>query len=302
MFTGVSGSGKSSLAFGTIAAESQRLIKESYPAFIQSLLPRYGQPDVDSLDNLTAAIVVDQQPMGGNARSTVGTATDAHTLLRLIYSRVGKPAAGGPKAFSFNDPQGMCPGCEGLGQASNIDLDALLDRSKSLNEGAILFPAFAPDTTNWNIFISSGFFDNDKPLKKYTEDELDKLLNLKDVKVKTTAGGKAWNMSYEGLLPRFKRLYVSKGVAQLKPYLREAFEKVVRTGPCSDCGGTRLGKEALDCRIDGVNIAECTAMEVWALADFVKSIDEFTVAPVTAALAAKLENLVHIGLGYLSLD
>jgi excinuclease ABC A subunit len=302
VFTGVSGSGKSSLAFATIAAESQRLIKETYPAFIQGLLPRYGQPDADSLANLSAAIIVDQQPMGGNSRSTVGTATDTYTMLRLIYSRLGQPTAGGAGAFSFNDPQGMCTNCDGIGLASDIDLDALVDKTKSLNEGAIQFPTFAVKSGNWNYFASSEYFDNDKKIADYTEDELFKLLYLEGAKIKIQSGGKTFNFTYDGLVPKFRRLYVSKGPDSLQPHIRTAYEKVVRAMPCKVCGGSRLNEAALASLVNGRNIAECTAMEVRELADFVRGITEESVAPLVTALGQRLDDLTHIGLGYLSLD
>ncbi|WP_197048428.1 ATP-binding cassette domain-containing protein [Streptosporangium roseum] len=302
VFTGVSGSGKSSLVFGTIAAESQRLINETFTAFIQALLPRYGQPDADSLANLSAAIIVDQKRLGGNSRSTIGTVTDAYTMLRLLYSRLGRPSAGHSSAFSFNDPQGMCPDCEGLGRVSSIDVDALVDRDKSLNEGAIRFPTFAVDSWFWRIFTQSGFFDNDKKLGDYPQEERDKLLHMNEAKVKLSTGGGAINSKYEGLIPKFRRLYMSKDADQMAPHLRIAFEKIVTSAPCPLCGGARLNQAALGSLINGRNIAECAAMEVRSLAEFIRGIDEPALLPMLSALASRLDSLVYIGLGYLSLD
>ncbi|MET8332164.1 excinuclease ABC subunit UvrA [Streptosporangium canum] len=302
VFTGVSGSGKSSLVFGTIAAESQRLINETFTAFIQALLPRYGQPDADSLANLSAAIIVDQKRLGGNSRSTIGTVTDAYTMLRLLYSRLGRPSAGHSSAFSFNDPQGMCPDCEGLGRVSSIDVDALVDRDKSLNEGAIRFPTFAVDSWFWHIFTQSGFFDNDKKLGDYTEEERDKLLHMNEAKVKLSTGGGTINSKYEGLIPKFKRLYMSKDADQMAPHLRIAFEKIVTSAPCPLCGGARLNQAALGSLINGRSIAECAAMEVRSLAEFIRGIDEPALLPMLSALASRLDSLVYIGLGYLSLN
>ncbi|WP_433258736.1 ATP-binding cassette domain-containing protein [Streptosporangium sp. CA-135522] len=302
VFTGVSGSGKSSLVFGTIAAESQRLINETFTAFIQALLPRYGQPDADSLANLSAAIIVDQKRLGGNSRSTVGTVTDAYTMLRLLYSRLGQPSAGHSSAFSFNDPQGMCPDCEGLGRVSAIDVNALVDRGKSLNEGAIRFPTFAVDSWFWNIVVQSGFFDGDKKLEDYTEEEWEKLLYLPETKIKFTTPAGVMNSKYEGLVPKFKRLYMSKDTEQMASHLKIAYEKIVTATPCEICGGSRLNQAALGCLVNGKNIAECAAMEVHLLADFIRGIDEPSLGPMVSALAARLDSLVFIGLGYLSLD
>ncbi|MBW4721828.1 ATP-binding cassette domain-containing protein [Saccharothrix obliqua] len=303
VFTGVSGSGKSSLAFGTIAAESQRLINETYPGYVQAVMPRYGRPDVDSLANLSTAVIVDQQRMGGNSRSTVGTATDTYALLRLLFFRAGSPPVDNPKAFSFNDPQGMCPECEGIGRRSALDVDALVDRSKSLQEGAILWPAFAVGTTYWRFFIMSGLFDNDKKLADYTEDEWDALLNLPEKKITVEGPARtSGSFTYEGLLPKFKRLYVSKGADHVQPKLRDAYERVVTTAPCDACDGSRLGPAALACRLNGRSIAECVAMEVEELVEFVRAVDNPTVAPAVASLVARLTELERLGLGYLSLN
>jgi len=302
VFTGVSGSGKSSLAFGTIAAESQRLINETYPAFVQGFLPHYGQPEADSLSNLSATIIVDQQRLGGNSRSTVGTVTDAYPMLRLIYSRLGFPQVSGPRALSFNDPEGMCPDCEGLGRAAHVDVSRLVDETKSINEGPFNFPGFEVTGGNWGYFASSGFFDNDKPIRDYSEAERDKLLNLREAKIKVTYQGEQYNGTYEGLLVKFRRLFVSKGAEKLQPHVRRAYEQVVTTIDCPACGGSRLGPAARGCLIDGTSIAECGAMEVKDLAPFIRGIEEPTMAPMITALADRLDNLTHIGLGYLSLN
>jgi excinuclease UvrABC ATPase subunit len=302
VFTGVSGSGKSSLVFDTLATESQRLINETFSTFVQNFLPKYSQPDADSLENLSPTIVVDQQRMGGNARSTVGTITDTYTMLRVLFSRHGQPPRGTAHMFSFNDPQGMCPDCEGLGRVSTVDLDALLDRSKSLREGAIRFPTFQVDSWFWNIFAHSGFFDVDKKLADYSEDEWNKLVHLPETKVKLGVGGSTINSSYEGLLPKFKRLYLSKDAEQMSPNMRSLFEKVVTRTVCGRCRGARLNESILECRIAGKNIAQCSAMQLSELAAFVRDIAAPHVAPVLTALAARLDHFVYIGLGYLSLD
>ncbi|WP_033337502.1 ATP-binding cassette domain-containing protein [Catenuloplanes japonicus] len=303
VFTGVSGSGKSSLVFDTIAAESQRLINETYPAFVQSLMTGYGQPDADSLGNLSAAIVVDQKKMGGNSRSTVGTATDAYTMLRLLFARLGSPPVAHPIALSFNDPAGMCPACEGIGDVSALDVDELVDREKSLNDGALTLPQFAVGQWYWSIFAQSGFFDPDKKLRDYTEDEWDTLLHLPEAKVKLTMpGGSTMNSTYEGLLPKFRRLFLSKDLDSMQPAARAIVERIATRSACPSCGGARLNEAALACRINGRNIAECAAMEVTDLAEFVRKCDDGTITPLVTALADRLGNLDHIGLGYLSLD
>ena len=302
VFTGVSGSGKSSLVFDTIAAESQRLLNETFTVFIQNFLPRYAQPDADALHNLSATIVIDQKPLGGNSRSTAGTVTDIYAVLRRLYARLGHPLIGQAQMFSFNAPQGMCLACEGLGQVSTLDLNVLIDREKSLNEGAIQFPTFAVGSWPWNIFACSGFFDTDKKLRDYTADEWDKLVDGTDAKVKLTSAAGTVNATYEGLIPKFKRLYLSKNTDQMASHLRTALEKIVTYAPCAVCQGTRLNQAALSCLIKGKNIAECAAMEVSELVKFIRAIDEPTFAPLVSTLAARLDSLVDIGLGYLSLN
>ncbi|ACU37423.1 ATP-binding cassette domain-containing protein [Actinosynnema mirum] len=298
VFTGVSGSGKSSLVFGTVAAESQRLINETYSAFVQGFMPTVGRPEVDSLRNLSAAIVVDQERMGANARSTVGTATDAHTMLRILFSRLGVPRIGTSAAFSFNLPDGMCPRCEGLGKVSAVDVDQLVDRSKSLLGGAVTVPGFTVD--NWYVqtYVASGFFDPDKPLADYTDAELAKLLHGEPVKVKLGST----NVTYEGLVDKVQRLYLSKERESLQPHLRAFVDRAATFTACPACGGARLNEAALSSRIDGLSIADCSALQISDLADWAAKLDAPSVAPMTASLRHTLDSLVHIGLGYLSLD
>ncbi|QBD79642.1 excinuclease ABC subunit UvrA [Ktedonosporobacter rubrisoli] len=298
VFTGVSGSGKSSLVFDTIAAESQRLLNETYTVFIQNFMPHFAQPDAEELRNLSVAIVIDQKRLGGNSRSTVGTITDTYAVLRRLYARLGQPSIGGAQMFSFNDPQGMCQQCQGLGQAATLDLTVLLDRDKSLKEGAIQFPTFVVGSWFWNIYAFSGFFDPAKKLRDYTSEEWDKLVNGVESRVKLGTV----NANYEGLIPKFKRLYLTKNFEQMAPHMRAALEKIVAFAPCSLCHGTRLNQAALSCRIKGKNIAECAALEVSELVQFVRAIDEPTLAPLLATLSARLDDLIAIGLGYLSLD
>lgn len=298
VFTGVSGSGKSSLVFGTIAAESQRLINETYTAFIQSFMPSLGRPDVDGLHNLSAAIVVDQERMGANSRSTVGTATDAYTMLRIIFSRLGTPHIGTSGAFSFNLPEGMCPRCEGLGQVSDIDVDQLVDREKSLNEGAITVPGYAVDSWPWSIMVASGFYDPDKKLGDFTDQEWKDFLHKAAVKVKVGSN----NFTYEGLLTKIQRSWLVKDREALQPHIRAFVDRAVVFTQCPQCGGTRLTQAALSSKIDGVNIAECSAMQISDLAAFIRSIDDTGVGPLLGNLRHLLESLAEIGLGYLSLD
>ncbi|MFI6289077.1 ATP-binding cassette domain-containing protein [Streptomyces sp. NPDC051018] len=298
VFTGVSGSGKSSLVFGTIAAESQRLINETYTAFIQSFMPSLGRPDVDGLHNLSAAIVVDQERMGANSRSTVGTATDAYTMLRIIFSRLGTPHIGTSGAFSFNLPEGMCPRCEGLGKVSDVDTDQIVDRDKSLNEGAITVPGHAVDSWPWSIVVGSGFFDPDTKLRDFTEQEWADLLHKESVKVKVGSN----NFTYEGLVTRIRRSWLVKDREALQPHIRAFVDRAVVFAPCPECEGTRLTRAALSSRINGVNIAECSSMQISDLAAFIRGIDAPDVGPLLTGLRELLDSLVEIGLGYLSLD
>jgi len=323
-FTGVSGSGKSSLVFGTIAAESQRLINETYSAFVQGFMPTLGRPDVDVLDGLTTAIIVDQERMGADVRSTVGTATDANAMLRILFSRLGQPHIGSPQAFSFNVGSisgagavtveragrttkerrsfsilgGMCPRCEGRGSVTDFDLSALYDDSKSLNEGALTIPGYSMDGWYGRIFIGSGFFDPDKPIKKFTKRELNDLLYKEPTKIKV----EGINLTYEGLVPRIQKSMLSKDVDAMQPHIRAFVERAVTFTTCSECGGTRLSKQARSSRINGINIADACAMEIRDLAGWVRELNEPSVAPLLIALGETLDSFVEIGLGYLSLD
>ncbi len=299
VFTGVSGSGKSSLVFGTIAAESQRLINETYPAFVQQFMPRYGQPDADQLENISAAIIVDQQRLGGNSRSTVATVTDAAQMLRVLFSRLAEPRLGPPSLYSYNDPRGMCPDCEGIGQVAAMDMSAVVDETKSLNQGALLPKDFAIDTWWWEIFKNSGLFDMDKPIKDYTEEERHNLFHLNDGrKIKVGKIG----LTYEGVVSKLKSGLGSKDPESLQPHVLREYEKIFTRATCPACKGARLNQAALASKVDGHNIAEFSAMQVSELAEKVRKIKAPQVGPMLEALALRLENLVTIGLGYLSLD
>ncbi len=323
VFTGVSGSGKSSLVFGTIAAESQRLINETYSAFVQGFMPTLGRPEVDVLEGLTTAILVDQQPMGTDPRSTVGTATDANAMLRILFSRTGQPHIGPPGAFSFNVPSvhasgaitvergagraqkvtfsrtgGMCPRCEGRGTVSDIDLTQLFDDSKSLAEGAIIVPGYTPDSWNGRLFALSGILDPDKPIRKYTKKELHDFLHKEPIRVKV----EGVNQTYEGLISRIQTRILDKDKETLQPHLRAFVDRAVKFTACPECDGTRLSAAARSSRIGEVNIADTCAMQINDLAEWVRGLDEPSVAPLLATLQQTLDSFVEIGLGYLSLD
>jgi excinuclease UvrABC ATPase subunit len=324
VFTGVSGSGKSSLVFGTIAAESQRLINETYSTFVQGFMPSLARPEVDVLDGLTTAIIVDQERMGANPRSTVGTATDAHAMLRILFSRLGQPHIGSAQAFSFNVASvsgagavaferggktvkerrsfsitgGMCPHCEGLGTVSDIDLTQLIDDSKSLNEGAITVPGYGGGSWNSRLYGASGFVDPDKPIRSYTKQEMHDFLHHEPVRMKIAG----INMTYEGLIPRIQRSMLAKDKEAMQPHVRAFVERAVTFTACPECGGTRLTEAARSSRIQGVNIAEACAMQISDLAGWVGGLGEPSVAPLLAALGQTLDSFVEIGLGYLSLD
>ncbi|MCW3465250.1 excinuclease ABC subunit UvrA [Chitinophaga nivalis] len=302
IFTGVSGSGKSSLVFDTIAAESQRQLNETFPAFARHRLPHYGQPDADLIQQLSAAIIVDQQRLGGNARSTVGTITDIYTLLRLLYSRAGKPFAGYATAFSFNHPDGMCPTCEGLGTVAQPDVDLLLDKNRSLNTGAIRFPTFAPGGWRWKRYVHSGLFDNDKLLKNYTPEEWQLLVYQEEFRLPNPAPEWPPTSLYEGVLPRFIRSYIAKESKETKGKYKAAFDQVIGRGPCPDCHGARLRPEILACRINGYHIADCTSWQINDLADFIHTVRDPVAHTITAAITERLEHLMGIGLGYLTLS
>ncbi|WP_067479715.1 ATP-binding cassette domain-containing protein [Actinomadura hibisca] len=298
VFTGVSGSGKSSLVFGTIAAESQRMINETYSAFVQGFMPNVGRPDVDALRNLSAAIVVDQERMGANSRSTVGTATDANAMLRIVFSRLGEPSAGPSFHYSFNVPAGACPRCEGMGSVTDIDLTQLYDDAKSLAEGAITIPGYKADGWLVRSFSESGFLDANKPIRDYTETELHDFLHREPTKVKLDS----FNMTYEGLVPRVQKSFLSKDREAMQPHIRAFVDRAVTFTACPECGGTRLNEDARASRIGEVNIADACAMQISDLAEWVRKLDAPSLAPLLATLRQTLDSFVEIGLGYLSLD
>ncbi|HEX2915190.1 MAG TPA: excinuclease ABC subunit UvrA [Chloroflexia bacterium] len=306
VFTGVSGSGKSSLVFDTIAAEAQRQLNETFTAFVQGFLPHYGQPEVDYIENLNAPIIIDQKRVGGGSRSTVGTYTDIASLLRLLFSRVGQPYVGQAFAFSFNMPQGMCPECEGIGKTVQLDLDRFLDRSKSLNGGAILHPEFKVGKWLWKMYTLAGLFDNDKPIKDYSEAELQALLYGAD-DYRVVWGGefssqRPFSSPYEGLVERFNRMYIKKDTAAMSDRNRAIFEQYTNSQTCPVCHGARLNQAVLNCKIGGRNIAELSEMEATALIDFLKDFTDPVAMKVAANLIERLQHLVDIGLGYLTLS
>ena len=297
VFTGVSGSGKSSLVFDTLAAEAQRQLNETFTAFVQGFLPSYGQPDVDRIEHLNAPIIIDQKRVGGGSRSTAGTYTDIAALLRLLFSRVGQPAAGPAYIFSFNTPQGMCPECEGIGKTVQLDLERLLDRSKSLNDGALLHPQFKVDSWIWKTYSDSRLFDNDKMVENYTDEELHALLYGADLKVEV--GG--FNYQYEGLVERFTRMYLKKDKAAMSKRNLAVFEQFTTSQTCPGCNGARLNQAALNCKIAGRNIAELSDMEVTELLALLENLTDPVAVKLASRLAERLQHLVDIGLGYLSL-
>jgi excinuclease UvrABC ATPase subunit len=324
VFTGVSGSGKSSLVFDTIAAESQRLINETYSAFVQGFMPTLDRPEVDVLDGLTTAIIVDQERMGSNPRSTVGTATDANAMLRILFSRLGQPHIGPPTAFSFNVPKrtatgsmtadkgagerlvvrnaiyhgGMCPRCEGMGSVTDFDLSGLFDDTKSLSAGALTIPGYSMDGWYGRIFSGSGYFDMDKPIRKYSKKERHDLLYKKPTKIKVDG----INLTYEGLIPRIQKSLLSKDVDAMQPHIRAFVERAVTFTTCPECDGTRLSEAARSSKIKGKNIADVCAMQISDLGDWVRGLNEPTVAPLLTGLQHLVDSFAEIGLGYLSLD
>jgi excinuclease UvrABC ATPase subunit len=324
VFTGISGSGKSSLVFNTIAAESQRMINETYSAFLQGFMPSLARPEVDVLEGLTTAIIVNQERLGANPRSTVGTVTDANAILRVLFSRLGEPHIGPPTAFSFNVPArkasgamtidrgkgerivvrdavyhgGMCARCEGRGTISDIDLTQVFDESKSLAEGAITIPGYTAGGWNVRLFSESGFLDPDKPIRKYTKKELNDFLYKEPTKVKFSN----INLTYEGLIPRIQKSMLSKDIDALQPHIRAFVERVATFTACPDCGGTRLSESARSSKIKGIDIADVCTMQITDLADWIRGIDEPSVAPLLTALRENLDSFVELGLGYLSLD
>ena len=301
IFTGVSGSGKSSIVFDTIAAEARRQLNETFSTFVRNFLPRYAQPEADAIENLSMAIVVDQKHLGGGSHSTVGTITDIYSVLRLLFSRAGKPFVGYANAFSFNDPQGMCPECNGLGRKIGVDLDKFLDTTKSLNEGAILYPDYAVDSWGWNILIQSELFDPDKRLADYSAEEMDLLLHSKPYKVKMQMA-KAVNLTFEGIVDKFSRKYITGDVKSYSERTQASVAPYMTYGPCTLCRGARLSQAALGCRIDGYNIADLAAMEVDELIEVIRAIKDPVAAPMVAALVERLQHMIDIGLEYLSLN
>jgi excinuclease UvrABC ATPase subunit len=303
IFTGVSGSGKSSIVFDTIAAEARRQLNETFSTFVRNFLPRYAQPDADAIENLSMAIVVDQKHLGGGSHSTVGTITDIYSVLRLLYSRVGQPFVGYSNAFSFNDPQGMCPECSGIGRKIGVDLDKFLDKSKSLNDGAILFPEYAVGNWwGWSVLTQSGLFDNDKKLDDYSEEEMNLLLHSKPSKVKLRGDGKPVNMTFEGIVDKFSRKYITGDVKTKSERTQKAVEPYMTYGPCTLCKGARLSQAALGCKINGYNIAQLAAMEVEELIDVIRAIQDPVAAPMVDSLIERLQHMIGIGLEYLSLN
>ncbi|WP_332602984.1 excinuclease ABC subunit UvrA [Arthrobacter sp. S2(2024)] len=324
VFTGVSGSGKSSLVFATIAAESQRMINETYSTFVQGFMPTMARPDVDLLEGLTTAIIVDQERMGANPRSTVGTATDANTMLRMLFSRLGQPHIGSPQAFSFNVASisgagavtverggtttkerrsfsitgGMCPRCEGRGSVTDFDLTALYDAGKSLSGGALTIPGYSMDGWFGRIFSGSGFFDMDKPISKYTKKELHDLLHKEPTKIKV----EGINLTYEGLIPKIQKSMLSKDPEGMQPHIRAFVERAITFTICPDCNGTRLTEAARSSKIKGISIADACSMQISDLAEWVRGLDEPSVAPLLKGLRHLLDSFAEIGLGYLSLD
>jgi excinuclease UvrABC ATPase subunit len=323
VFTGVSGSGKSSLVFGTIAAESQRLINETYSAFLQGFMPSVGRPEVDVLDGLTTAIIVDQERMGANSRSTVGTATDANAMLRVLFSRLGKPYIGSSNAFSFNVASasgagkisiakgggktekrtftitgGMCPRCEGMGSVTDFDLSQLYDDKKSLNQGALTIPGYSMEGWYGRILRGCGYFDPDKPIRKFSKKELHDLLYKESTKIRV----EGINLTYAGLIPQIQKSYLSKDVDAMQPHIRAFVERAVTFSTCPECGGTRLNEAARSSKIKKINIADACAMQISDLAAWVRDLKEPSVAPLLAKLRHTLDSFVEIGLGYLSLD
>ncbi|MCV9995815.1 excinuclease ABC subunit UvrA [Paeniglutamicibacter sp. ZC-3] len=324
VFTGVSGSGKSSLVFGTIAAESQRMINETYSAFVQGFMPTLARPEVDTLEGLTTAILVDQERLGSNPRSTVGTVTDANAMLRIVYSRLAQPHIGSPQAYSFNVPSvsgagavtlekggkkikerrsfsitgGMCPECEGRGKVNDFDLTALFDETKSLSEGALTVPGYSMDGWYGRIFSGSGYFDMDKKLAKFTKTEMHDLLYREPTKIKV----EGINLTYEGIIPKMQKSFLAKDVEAMQPHIRAFVERAITFTACPECGGTRLAEHARNSKIDGKSIADACAMQISDLAAWVRGLREPSVAPLLGALGDTLDSFVDIGLGYLSLD
>lgn len=300
IFTGVSGSGKSSIVFDTIATEAQRQLYENFSMFVRNFLPKYPQPEADAIENLSMAVVVDQKRLGGGSHSTVGTITDIYAVLRLLFSRVGQPYVGYTNAFSFNDPQGMCPECNGIGRKLGVIADSFLDLSKSLDEGAVQVPIFAA----WELhaYPASGFFDNTKKLSDFTAEEMELLLHGKDRKFKMAFGGGTMNVTYEGVIEKFTRQYIRRDIKTLSERTQKAVEPYLTLAPCPLCHGDRLSQAALGSRIDGHNIAELSKMEIGDLVPVIAAIRNDVAAPIVATLVERLQHVVDIGLEYLTLN
>lgn len=302
IFTGVSGSGKSSIVFDTIAAESTRLLNENFSMFVRSFLPRVPQPDTDAIENLSMAVIVDQKRLGGGSHSTMGTITDISPILRLLFSRAGQPYVGESNMFSFNDPQGMCPECNGIGRKLNVDMDKAVDLSKSLNEGAIKLPDYKVDGWDWSLVVQAGPFDPDKKLSHYSDEELEKLLYSKAKKVKMDFAGKATNVTVEGVIEKFTNKYIKQDLKTKSERTQKAVAPFITEGTCSTCHGSRLSQATLSCKINGFNIAEMSSMEVGQLIRIIHEVDIAVAAPIIKSLSERLQHLVDIGLDYLTLD
>ncbi|MHA6484209.1 ATP-binding cassette domain-containing protein [Paenibacillus sp. strain BS8-2] len=302
IFTGVSGSGKSSIVFDTIAAESTRLLNENFSMFVRTFLPRVPQPDTDSIENLSMAVIVDQKRLGGGSHSTMGTITDISPILRLLFSRVGQPHVGPSHVFSFNDPQGMCPECNGIGRRLGVNMSKAVDKSKSLNEGALMLPDFGPGGWEFNMIMQSGSFDPDKKLSDYSAEELELLLYGKARKVQVDFAGKTMNITVEGMLEKFTNKYIKQDVKTKSERTQKLVAPYISEGPCTSCHGARLSQSTLSCKINGLNIADMSSMEVGNLIRVVKEINDPVAAPIVKSLAERLQHLVDIGLDYLTLD
>ena len=302
IFTGVSGSGKSSIVFDTIAAESTRLLNENFSMFVRTFLPRVPQPDADAIENLSMSVIIDQKRLGGGSHSTMGTIIDISPIMRLLFSRVGEPHIGQANMFSFNDPKGMCVECNGIGRKLGVDLRKVVDLSKSLNDGAILLPDYGVDKWEWNILIQTGFYDSSKKLSDYSEEDLEQLLYGKAQKIKMDFAGKAMNITVEGVVEKFTNKYIKRDLKTMSERTQKAVAPFISEGPCPSCNGARLSQAALNCKINDLNIAEMSSMEVGKLIRIVKEIDDPVATPVISSLIGRLQHLVDIGLDYLTLN
>jgi excinuclease UvrABC ATPase subunit len=302
IFTGISGSGKSSIVFDTLATEAQRQLNENFSMFVRNFLPRYAQPDADALENLSMSIVVDQKRMGGGSHSTVGTITDIYTLVRLLFSRVGQPHVGAANVFSFNDPQGMCPECNGMGRKLGLDMNRFIDKTKSLNEGAILFPDYAVGNWDWTLTTQTGLFDADKKLEDYSDEEMNHLLHHKGMKVKQQMAGKDINLTFLGIVEKFTQKYITRDLKTMSERTQKIVAPFMSEGPCTLCHGARLSQAALSARINGYNIADFTGMEIGELIQLVQAISDPVATPIINSLVERLQAMIDIGLEYLSLN